>query len=70
MLTMILYAWDAVRYIARLSDGTIFDKKGYDGEDPFEFKVDEGKKQRNWYYWVQDLEPVLNNIVCLCRGCY
>nr|DAD44682.1 TPA_asm: hypothetical protein HUJ06_002912 [Nelumbo nucifera] len=30
-----------IRYIAKLSNGTIFDKKGYDGEDPFEFKVDE-----------------------------
>ncbi|PIA42700.1 hypothetical protein AQUCO_02000270v1 [Aquilegia coerulea] len=30
-----------IRYIAKLSDGKIFDKKGYDGEDPFEFKVDE-----------------------------
>ncbi|OVA20352.1 Peptidyl-prolyl cis-trans isomerase [Macleaya cordata] len=30
-----------IKYIAKLSDGTIFDKKGYDGEDPLEFKVDE-----------------------------
>ncbi|KAF5178898.1 Peptidyl-prolyl cis-trans isomerase fkbp62 [Thalictrum thalictroides] len=30
-----------IRYIAKLSDGKIFEKNGYDGEDPFEFKVDE-----------------------------
>eukprot|EP00268_Persea_americana_P011952 TRINITY_DN15002_c0_g1_i13.p1 TRINITY_DN15002_c0_g1~~TRINITY_DN15002_c0_g1_i13.p1 ORF type:complete len:550 (-),score=136.37 TRINITY_DN15002_c0_g1_i13:354-2003(-) len=30
-----------IRYVAKLVDGTIFDRKGYDGEEPFEFKVDE-----------------------------
>ncbi|KAF9614383.1 hypothetical protein IFM89_018282 [Coptis chinensis] len=29
------------RYIGKLSDGTIFDTKGYDSTGPFEFKVDE-----------------------------
>ncbi|KAK1264701.1 Peptidyl-prolyl cis-trans isomerase FKBP65 [Acorus gramineus] len=30
-----------IRYIAKLEDGTLFDQKGFDGEDPFEFKIDE-----------------------------
>ncbi|KAK9099001.1 hypothetical protein Syun_026046 [Stephania yunnanensis] len=29
-----------IRYIGKLSDGTIFDKKGLDGMEPFEFTVD------------------------------
>lgn len=40
---VILVFWIAVRYVAKLVDGTIFDRKGYDGEEPFEFKVDEGR---------------------------
>ncbi|KAG9455803.1 hypothetical protein H6P81_000311 [Aristolochia fimbriata] len=30
-----------IRYIAKLEDGTIFEKKGHGEEEPFEFKVDE-----------------------------
>ncbi|CAN6456364.1 unnamed protein product [Victoria cruziana] len=30
-----------IRYIGKLADGTIFDKKGHDGEEPLEFLVDE-----------------------------
>lgn len=40
---VILVFWIVVRYVAKLVDGTIFDRKGYDGEEPFEFKVDEGR---------------------------
>jgi len=32
----------AVKLIGKLQDGTIFIKKGYDDEQPFEFKIDEG----------------------------
>lgn len=32
----------AVKLIGKLQDGTTFLKKGYD-EEPFEFKIDEGK---------------------------
>lgn len=31
-----------IRYTAKLSDGTIFEQKGNNGEEPFEFIVDEG----------------------------
>lgn len=31
-----------MRYVAKLEDGTIFDKKGHDGEELFEFVTDEG----------------------------
>jgi hypothetical protein len=31
----------AVKLIGKLEDGTVFLKKGHDGEEPFEFKVDE-----------------------------
>lgn len=30
-----------VRFIGKLEDGTVFVKKGHDGEEPFEFKTDE-----------------------------
>ena len=30
-----------VKYIAKLEDGTIFEKKGFDG-DPYEFVIDAG----------------------------
>lgn len=30
-----------VRLIGKLEDGTLFVKKGHDGEEPFEFKTDE-----------------------------
>ena len=33
----------AVRYIAKLEDDTIFDKKGFDGEAPLDFITDEGR---------------------------
>lgn len=32
----------AVRYTARLEDGTVFEKKGTNGETPLEFVTDEG----------------------------
>jgi len=32
----------AVRYIAKLEDGTIFEKRGFDGEASLEFITDEG----------------------------
>lgn len=32
----------AVKLIGKLEDGTVFVKKGHDGEEPFEFKTDEG----------------------------
>ncbi|KAL6597787.1 hypothetical protein ACP70R_046592 [Stipagrostis hirtigluma subsp. patula] len=31
----------AVRLIGKLQDGTVFDRRGYDGEEPFEFTIDE-----------------------------
>ena len=31
----------AVRLVGKLEDGTVFVKKGHDGEEPFEFKTDE-----------------------------
>lgn len=31
-----------VKLIGKLEDGTVFVKKGHDGEEPFEFKTDEG----------------------------
>lgn len=34
-----------MKFIGKLHDGTIFTKKGHD-EEPFEFKIDEGK----WFY--------------------
>lgn len=30
-----------MRLIGKLEDGTVFIKKGHDGEEPFEFKTDE-----------------------------
>lgn len=32
----------SVKLIGKLQDGTVFVKKGYDEEPPFEFRVDEG----------------------------
>lgn len=32
----------AVSYTARLEDGTVFEKKGIDGETPLKFVTDEG----------------------------
>jgi len=29
--------------INQVTDGTIFEKKGYEGEEPFQFVVDEGQ---------------------------
>jgi hypothetical protein len=31
-----------VRLIGKLEDGTVFDRRGHDGEEPFEFTIDEG----------------------------
>lgn len=31
-----------MKFIGKLQDGTVFVKKGYDEEEPFEFKTDEG----------------------------
>ena len=31
----------AVRYTAKLQDSTIFEKKEYEGEEPFQFEEDE-----------------------------
>ena len=31
----------AVRLIGKLDDGTVFTKKGHEGDEPFEFKTDE-----------------------------
>lgn len=31
----------AVRLVGKLEDGTVFVKKGHDGDEPFEFKTDE-----------------------------
>lgn len=31
----------AVRFIGKLEDGTVFSKKGHDGDEPFEFRTDE-----------------------------
>lgn len=31
-----------VKLIGKLDDGTVFVKKGHDGDEPFEFKTDEG----------------------------
>jgi len=33
----------AVKLIGKLQDGTVFIKKGYGDEQPFEFKIDEGE---------------------------
>lgn len=33
----------AVSYIAKLEDGTVFERKGIDGEHPLVFVIDEGQ---------------------------
>lgn len=43
-----LYAKYAVRYLARLADGTLYEKKGYEGEQPFIFIIDEGTLHINY----------------------
>lgn len=43
MVFNILYFYDvAVKLIGKLNDGTVFLRKGYYDELPFEFMVDEG----------------------------
>lgn len=32
----------AVKIVGKLEDGTVFVKKGHDGDEPLEFKTDEG----------------------------
>ena len=32
----------AVKYVGKLEDGTVFEKKGHDGDELFEFVNDEG----------------------------
>lgn len=32
----------AVRLIGKLQDGTVFDQRGHEGDEPLEFMVDEG----------------------------
>lgn len=39
----------AVRYTAKLEDGTIFEKKGFDGENPLQFITDEGQPNCNFF---------------------
>lgn len=38
----------SVRYTAKLEDGTIFEKKGFDGENPLQFITDEGQPNCNF----------------------
>lgn len=38
MIFSILFA---VRLVGKLEDGTVFTKKGHEGDEPFEFKTDE-----------------------------
>ena len=41
----------AVKLIGKLQDGTVFLKKGHgEGEEPFEFKTDEGNKNSEFYF--------------------
>lgn len=48
-----LFVWP-VKLIGKLQDGTIFIKKGHDGEDDlFEFKTDEGADMQ---YFTQCLD--------------
>lgn len=42
MLKRCIISFVIVKLIGKLQDGTVFIKKGYDDEPPFEFKVDEG----------------------------
>jgi len=32
----------AARLVGKLEDGTIFERRGHDGVEPFEFIIDEG----------------------------
>lgn len=32
----------AVRLVGKLQDGTVFEQRGHDGEEPFELIIDEG----------------------------
>jgi len=41
-LKICINSFGAVKLIGKLQDGTVFTKKGYDDEQPFEFKIDEG----------------------------
>ena len=43
MKLLFLLSTFSVSYMARLEDGTIFEKKGIDGEQPLEFITDEGQ---------------------------
>ena len=43
MKLLFLLSTFSVCYMARLEDGTIFEKKGIDGEQPLEFITDEGQ---------------------------
>ena len=42
MIRYIFFIVISVKFIGKLQDGTVFIKKGYDDEQPFEFKIDEG----------------------------
>ena len=48
MIYSVLSSTFTVRYTAKLEDGTILEKKGFDGEDPLQFITDEGKLSRNF----------------------
>ena len=43
MKLLFLLSTFSVCYMVRLEDGTIFEKKGIDGEQPLEFITDEGQ---------------------------
>ena len=43
MKLLFLLSTFSVCYMAQLEDGTIFEKKGIDGEQPLEFITDEGQ---------------------------
>lgn len=42
MLKSSIVSFVSVKLIGKLQDGTVFVKKGYVDEQPFEFKIDEG----------------------------
>jgi hypothetical protein len=63
-----------VRLIGKLEDGTVFDRRGHDGEEPLEFTIDEGYTILAVYANCSltdgpvSCHQLLNNETC--RACY
>jgi hypothetical protein len=69
----------AVKYVAKLQDGTIFEQKGQDGE-LFEFTVDEGRLVSLFFSMVyyhlmgsqlqERSESLTLQVLCRTRNCW